>query len=319
MSNKQLTAAAWEAVAKKSKLDPKPLSKALAAFEKCDEDDFDDLEKALGEIKKAAASLEKDKEYKEAADYLGKVGDAAARELKEALQRKKEDEADEDEEEGGDADLGHKLVSALTTVKSLGAPAPGDETFKPMKFVACVASGGCALVVGRKAGSTAKKKTAAIVGSGGKYFRGDCIFENNKHTFVMDNPASGLAKKFYEAILQATRQQYRVRVRSYDGSKVLDDETDAEPVGEGAPVGPTTAPPQNETAAPKEASVEMRERLAKLGTIRILAWRERRRDGAAHEEQRDCQQQCSDVAGHGPLSESTQRNPRKRFRSVAGP
>jgi hypothetical protein len=124
------------------------------------------------------------------------------------------------------------MVSALAQVK---ARAPGDpeqqkEPKPQLQFMAYLAGKNCAVVVGRRVGVATKKMLPEIAGgvSGGKYVQGECIFEKNAHTFVLEQVPGGLAKKFASALNAETGQKYKVRVRNTDGSMELDSDTDAD-------------------------------------------------------------------------------------------
>jgi hypothetical protein len=238
MDGKLLTKAAWEVQAKKLKVDARELSVALAAYEKCDTDDPEAGEESLKNIQKKASALKRDKDYKAASDYLGDVSDAAADALKQLAKKEaagasggsggdKEQDEDEDEEEEDAGDLGAKLKSALNTVKSRGLGE--QEAGTPhLKFVACVAGSGCGLVITRTPGKNSRKLAESVAGSSGRFIKGECVYENHAYTFIMERVSPGLAKKFSNALIAATGQKYKVRVRSLDGSLELDEETDLE-------------------------------------------------------------------------------------------
>ena len=233
VNEKQLSKSAWEAQAKKHKLDEKALSKALGSYEKCDEKDHAAQEEALKGVEKAAETLKKDKAYKEVSAYLGEVLDACGKARK-ALAEDEEEEGGEgeDEEAAYAKDLAKQLKSALSQVKGRAPDEPGatpDDGPKQLKFLAYVAAGKAAVIVAKTVGSGARKLAASIAGvSGGKYLQGDCIFEKNAHTFVLEQPPAGLARSLSAALLEETGQKFKVRVRTPDGSTESDDEADAQ-------------------------------------------------------------------------------------------
>jgi hypothetical protein len=101
-------------------------------------------------------------------------------------------------------DLKQQMVSALAQVKTR---APGDPTQekepKPqLKFMAYVAGKICAVIVARKVGSATQKLLVDIAkgSSGGKFYDGECIFERNLHTFVLETVPPGLAKLLTSAL-----------------------------------------------------------------------------------------------------------------------
>jgi hypothetical protein len=116
------------------------------------------------------------------------------------------------------------MVAALAQVK-LRAPNPNDKEPKPqMQFMAYLAGDACAVIVGRKVGNGTKKLLPDIAGgaSGGKFVSGECIFEKNLHTFVMEQVPGGLRPKLEKALQIETGTKCKARVRSTDGATVED-------------------------------------------------------------------------------------------------
>jgi exoenzyme U len=103
--------------------------------------------------------------------------------------------------------------------------------------MAWVAGKQSAVIVARKVGSATKKLLPDIAGGGigGKFYTGECIFEKNAHTFVLEAVPGGLAKKLAAALQAETGQKCKLRVRSSDGSTVLDSDTDVDPDAAAAP------------------------------------------------------------------------------------
>jgi hypothetical protein len=173
-----------------------------------------------------------------------------------------EDEGGEDEDEEREAaefkkDLKQKMVSALAQVKMRAPGEPGAKEPKPQfKFMAYLAGKSCAVLVALKVGSASKKLLPDIAGgvTGGKFILGECIFEKNAHTFVLESVPGGLAKKLTTALNAETGQKYRVRVRSLDGSTVLDSDTDVDP---DAPQVQETKPQPDENE-PKRRELALR-------------------------------------------------------------
>jgi hypothetical protein len=164
------------------------------------------------------------------------VSEKSTAAVKKSIQTEDEEE-DEDEDEKKEAaafkkDLKQQMVSALAQVKARAPGEPEQEKDpKPqLQFMAFVAGKSCAVVVGKRVGSATKKLLPEIAGaSGGQYVQGECIFEKNAHTFVLAKVPGGLAKKLATALESETGQKYKVRVRSIDGSVLLDSDTDADP------------------------------------------------------------------------------------------
>ena len=116
-------------------------------------------------------------------------------------------------------------------MRAPGDPAQEKEPKPQLKFMAFLAGKAASVIVNRKVGSATKKLLLEIAGggSGGKYYLGECIFEKNAHTFVLETVPGGLAKKLAAALLAEMGQKYKVRARSADGSTVLDSDSDVDP------------------------------------------------------------------------------------------
>src|SRR5262249_32462581 len=141
-----------------------------------------------------------------------------------------EESAAEEEAEAFKKNLKSQMVSALAQVKAR-APGEQDEPKPQLQFMAYLAGKNSAVIVGRRVGAATKKLLPDLVGgaSGGQYVRGECIFEKNTHTFVLEKVPTGLAKRLAAALLAETGQKYKVRVRNLDGSMALDSDTDSDP------------------------------------------------------------------------------------------
>jgi hypothetical protein len=162
---------------------------------------------------------------------------AAAGEAKPATEKakeKEEEEAEEDEEEEKEAaefqkDLKGKMVTALAQVRAR-APREGEEPKPQLRIIAYLAGKTTAVLVAKKVGPSMKKTLAEIAGAtSGKLIYGDCIFEKNAYTFVLESVPSGLAKRLADALLAETGTRYKVRVRTPDASVAEDDEADVQP------------------------------------------------------------------------------------------
>src|SRR5258708_22066011 len=187
MSEKHLTESPWKSLATKQKFKDPALGKALAAYEKLDEDDFDARLEALDEIEKEAKALLKEKEVKGNDDLSGyleeieKEGPKSRRTV-EAAQQEAEDEEEEEEEESKDpAAIKKKLMAMLSQVKQKG---PEDQQ---IAFMAGLAKGHSAVVLAKTAGSTQKKLLLELMpnAQGPKFIKGECRWENNAYTFVV--------------------------------------------------------------------------------------------------------------------------------------
>jgi hypothetical protein len=244
MSEKHLTELAWKAIAVKQGVKDLGLQKALGAYAKLDagKEPAKILE-ALKEISELALRLKKTCTSKaDVVDHL----DEMVKEVKKTIPAldarikatEKPEEVATDDEEAKEAaefkkDLKKQMISALAQVK-LRAPGDSQQDKEPkpqLKFMACLAGTCSSVVVARKVGSSTKKLLCEISGipNGGKFVQGECMFEKNAHTFVLEQVPGGLAKKLAKALYAATSTQYKVRVRSTDGSVTLDSDTDVDP------------------------------------------------------------------------------------------
>ncbi len=163
-------------------------------------------------------------------------------------------------------DLKSQMVIALAQVKARAPGDPGQETEpKPqLKFMACLVGKSTAVIIARMVGAATRKLLPEIAGgaSGGKFFQGECIFEKNAHTFVLDAVPGGLARKLAAALTAETGAKHKVRVRSTDGSTILDSDTDVDPEEAAA-----TAPPPPKAAAPDPSAEEMAKFTARLKSL----------------------------------------------------
>ncbi len=216
----------------------------------------DHLDEVLKEVKKTTPGLEaRVKSLATATEELPvastKPAEAAPAPAKAAAAVKPAEEDPGEELEAADfrQDLKHKMISALAQVKARapGEPEQQKEPKPQLQFMAYLAGTNCAVVVTRAAGSATKKLLTEIAAgaSGGKFVHGECVFEKNTHTFVLQEVPTGLAKRLAAALHTETGQKYKVRVRNTDGSVDLDSDTDVDADGDKAQAPPPVAPVAN--------------------------------------------------------------------------
>jgi hypothetical protein len=181
---------------------------------------------ALDEMEKQAEVLRKaNKADKALGAHLDELGKAAGRERRlqqaEAMQAAAPNRSDQSAastlstassgfEDDSPASLTTKMLPLLRLVKQ------GE----PMKALIAVAGNEAAVMVSRRSASTAQRKlmTDYLEVSGGvKFVAGDCLWEENAVTFVLQSPAGGLARKIAAALLKQIEQRIKVRVRGEDG------------------------------------------------------------------------------------------------------
>src|SRR6266446_1669701 len=157
MDQKLLTESGLKAMLSKHKIKDNGLQKALAAYDKLEDDAHDECLETIAQIGKLAAALKKAKEVaanKAVAAYLEDLQDAADSEEKDvskakaaaekadaANQKKGKKEEDEDEEEE-DGEYAERLLGAFRKLKSMAG--------KPMKYLVCDARPFCGLMVARR-------------------------------------------------------------------------------------------------------------------------------------------------------------------------
>lgn len=237
MAERELEESNWKAFAKGRGLKDVPLLKALAELDKAEPSKPEVQLKALDEIDKQVEVLRRtnkaDKEVVAQLDLLDKavirqrkLGEQAAKDAA----RKAEQQAAEDEEEETPTLLTTKMIPLLRDVR------------KGAVLQAMIASVGkdCVVLVSRKPIGPPRRKllTSALgTASGVKFVLGECLLEENAHTFVVQTQAAGLAKKIKDALLKQTEQRFKVRVRG-EGGEVDDD---GEPGEEGGDSQATVA------------------------------------------------------------------------------
>jgi hypothetical protein len=250
MSEKHLTEPPWKSLVAKHGVKDIGLSKAFLGYAKVDAakepekglDILDQISQLATKLKKANPTKEEVlvhleevlKEVKKTRPSLEASVKSADSQTKSpaAPASTEEDPAEEQETQAFKKDFKKQLISTLAQVKSR---APGDseepDEMKPqLRFMAYLAGANCAVIVARKVGTETRKLLSDIAGvaGGGQFLTGDCVFENNAHTFVLEKVPPGMAKKLCAALYAQTAIKYRVRARSCDGSTSLDSDTDVD-------------------------------------------------------------------------------------------
>lgn len=220
MTDRHLTEQEWKRFSKGRALKDGPLVKALAALEKASApaarlEALDEIDKQSDLLRKAG------KDDRELVDYLKGVDAAAARARKsEEAEAKRSAEADDDEAESP-ALLTAKMIPLARAVRK-------GET---MQALVAVAGAEAAVLLARRAIAPSRRKLLAdYLDAGGtvKYIAGECMFEDEAFTFVVQAAAAGLAKKLTAALYRQTDLCLRVRVRGEDPADVDEDGEDAE-------------------------------------------------------------------------------------------
>ncbi len=267
MSDKHLSVPEWKKkFAKGHELKDAPLLKALAAFESAK--DAEARLAALDEIEKQAELLHKaSKADKEVTAYLDEARKAAAKERRLA---EAEVEAAEDEEEDSPALLTTALLPLLRQVRKGAA----------MKAMVALAGKGTAVLLAKRSIAPARRKLLQeyLGGGAAKFATGECVWEENAHTFVLQTAAAGLAKKIRAALLEQTNMRVKVRVRGESPDDIDDDGEAPEHEEEEANGAPAAAAAAASEPAPAQAAHDTHEADAAAFNARLAALMPRIKD-----------------------------------------
>lgn len=236
MDPKILTESGWKTAAAKFKIKSNELQKALADYDKIEDEEHDDLLEGIAEIRKHALALKKSKDVASAPaafKYLAELLAALEAELRDVSKAKAEtdkgeadakkrasqakvaeDEGDEDEDEEEEEDEEYEKALLTAFQKLKGAK---DVTFE---FIVCDAKPHCAVMIAKKIGAKHKASLSEVTGSKRFLHTGLCRMENGKFRFEMEKPVAGLAKKLQDAIKHHTGKKLPILV----GNESADDE-----------------------------------------------------------------------------------------------
>jgi hypothetical protein len=224
VSEKNLTELEWKKFSKGKKFEDKDFIKALAALEAGQRTkDVAAQQKALDDIEKQSGKLRTaNKADKELLRYLDDAekelpGQRKLLEIEAKKGARQAAQAGAEGDDEGPAALTTKMLPLLREVPK------GDVVLQAM-----VASAGkvvSVLVSRRAAGASQKKLLLEELGvsSGAKFMQGECIWEANAHTFVLEAKVANLAKLVKAALLKQTDQRFKVRVRGSDPNDVDED------------------------------------------------------------------------------------------------
>ena len=249
MDPKILTESGLKSLLSKHKIKDNGLQKALAAYDKLDDDAHDDCLETIAQIGKLAATLKKVKDVaanKAVADYLDDLVDAADKEEKDvakakaeskktdaADQKKKEkedkekgkneEEDEEEEEEELEGEYGDRLLTAFKKLKTMNGT--------PMKFVVCDARPFVGLAIGKRVGTKQKEELSKMTGGSKRFLKPAlCFWDGDQYVFEPEQMVPGLAKKLVKSVKNFTGKKFRIVVG--DESAGGDDDKDEEEDGE---------------------------------------------------------------------------------------
>ncbi|RRS03653.1 hypothetical protein EIP75_13735 [Aquabacterium soli] len=244
MADKTLTEAAWKSLTKgKAVTADADVLKALALLARADKlkpdatglaqqrDALAAVDKALATFEKANAKTAKADKALQAglSDMSGgversrKAVEQQIRDLATSTAKAKAAAPDEDEGDDTPDILTTRMVPLLRQVRA-GTPAHTKLVLSGKEVV---------VLLSRKPISPARRTLMVeqLEQKGSvKVIDGTCVLDNKFITFVLDNPASGLAKKISAALLKQTGLRVPVRVRGPDGD-IDEDDDDEEAVG----------------------------------------------------------------------------------------
>jgi hypothetical protein len=219
MDPKLLTEAGWKTIVSKFKVKDNGLQRALASYEKLDEDEFAERQKALASVSQCAAKLQEDDAVAGAPEvlkYLDKLADTTEAEKRRVHQEKaaaeknakadaitaKLESAEAKKQEQLEGKYEAVLLAALQKVKS--AP-------QGYEFIVCDGKPHCAVMVA-KAITTQHKTQLTEMTDGSKRFLGvgTCRFESGKYIFGMERAPSGLARKIQASIQHFTGKKFAI-------------------------------------------------------------------------------------------------------------
>jgi Rad3-related DNA helicase len=222
MDSKLLSENDWKAIVQKYKVKDNGLQRALANFEKLDEKEHDDCLKAIGLICQLATNLKRVKEVVDNEDLVENLDDltsAADDEKREILKAKAlaektakaaaatatREQAESDKEEKEEDNYVARLTSALQKLK--GSRGVSYE------FIVCDARPHCAVTVAKQITSSHKAELTKVTDGSKRFLHtGTCSFEDGKFNFVMERPASGLARKLQDSIKNFTGKKFPIVV-----------------------------------------------------------------------------------------------------------
>jgi hypothetical protein len=236
MDSKILSEIGWKGIVGKFKIKDNGLQKALAEYQKIEEDEHDDLLEAINQLKNLATILRKSREVaaeSTVAKYLGDMllavqneqceitkargeaqkarvaADKAKAESEKAEAKAEKAEAEvrkmtgrEDEGDGEQGGYADKLRAALQKLK--GAK---DTSYQ---FIVCEAKPHCGVMIAKQISAKHREELTKV--TGGKRFLkvGTCKFEDGNYVFSMEEPVSGLARKLQASIKNLTGKAYPI-------------------------------------------------------------------------------------------------------------
>ncbi len=229
MDTRLLTESGWKTTATKFKIKDNGLQKALAAYEKLDDNAHDECLKGLAMVSQLAGALRKSREVAAnpaTAKYLADLCSAAEAERSDVMKAKaasvkaaamssKQADADAEAQSGRDdkqqaGDYSATLLAALQKLR--GAKGASCE------FVVCDAKP-VVVTVAHKITAQHKAQLTELTGSKRFLPVGTCSFQDGKFCFTMEQPVAGLARKLQDSIKNFTGKKLPIAA----GAEMADD------------------------------------------------------------------------------------------------
>jgi peptidoglycan hydrolase-like protein with peptidoglycan-binding domain len=267
MDAKLLTESGLKAILSKHKIKDNGLQKALAAYDKLQDDAHDECLDQLAQIGKLATALKKAKEAaanKAVVDYLEDLLDARDHEEKDVSKDKEaaaktdaakdkakkgekdEDKGDKDKDEDEDEDgedekeegeYGERLLTAFNKCKSMGG--------EPLAFIICDARPYPAVMLAKRISSKHRKELTEMAAGSKKFHRGTCRFADGKYVLTTDQPMPGLVRRVQQSVKNYTGKKFKF---------VHGDETAGDEEGETPETGQGETEPASPQADPNAGS-----------------------------------------------------------------
>jgi len=187
-------------MAQKWKVKDNGLQRALAAYERLDDNAHAERLKAIGSISELASALEKKPEVAAipiVANYLEDVGDASELQQREitkaSVMTAKKAEAEGKKQEKEEDVFQVRLMGALQKLKS----ARGLS----YEFIACDAKPYWGVMVAARVTAKHKEELSRLTESKRFLHPGTCRFDGGKFIFSMEHPVTGMARKLQDSII----------------------------------------------------------------------------------------------------------------------
>ncbi len=211
MNANALSENGWKALIGKQRIKDNGLQRALADYQKSDDDDHAGKLKGIAKINQLAAALQNNKEVAgndAVVDYLDDVQDAAnaeQREIAKAKMTADKAEAEAEKQEKAEGAYEAKLMATLNKLKSSNGAS--------YEFMFCDGQDQCAVIVEPTISAQHKQQLMQVTGGGKRFSKlGSCRFEEGKFVFAMEHPPSGLARKLQGAIANFTGRKLPIMV-----------------------------------------------------------------------------------------------------------